>query len=262
MSEKLGSILPTILPFGGVRRFLEVGNCFIDRGYEYTIFAKNPTFDGWMNYRGRICDWSEIKADVILIADPPSFPILDRVIGKVYVYVIAGGQYLSAYQEMVGKYPMLLNSRVFSLTFPNARLCEGGVNTSVFTPKAVRVGYYAGRGNIKGEEHIVTSLAGLKNVIPVAIQGLKTPELVEAYKSLDYFVCSELRPGWPNTAVEALACGVPVVSDSLNTSPFSDRVINVKDLREFFKNPMGDFSWEKTCDRLEEIWREDGLLDG
>jgi glycosyltransferase involved in cell wall biosynthesis len=274
---RIAAIVPHILPFGGVRRFLEVGNVLSGRGYDYMVFVKNMEPHGkpvepWMNYAGKMVSWEKakykIEADIVLIGDPPSFPILDedpsvRVSGKVYIWVIAAGVYLEGYKKYEAKgYSMMLNNRVYSKDFPSARLCEGGVNTHVFSPKTVRVGYYAGRGHHKGEQHIVSSLKDLYNVVPVAIQGLKTPDLVKAYKSLDYFVCSENRPGWPNTAAEALACGVPVVSDSLNTSPFSDRVINVKDLREFFKNPMGDFSWERTCDRLEEIWREDGILDG
>ena len=57
-------------------------------------------------------------------------------------------------------------------------------------------------------------------------------------------------------SAEAIACGIPVVSDSENTDLFSDRVINVKDLRAFFENPMEAFSWDKVCDRLTEIWNE------
>lgn len=272
---RIAAIVPHMLPFGGVRRFLEVGNVLSNRGYDYMLFVKNVEPHGkpvepWMNYTGKMISWEKakynIEADVVLIGDPPSFPILDEdpsfnVSGKVYIWVIAGGIYLKEYKNYESKgYSMILNSRVYSKDFPSARLCEGGVNTKVFTPKTTRVGYYAGRGRQKGEYHIVDSLKDLKNVVLVAIKGLKTPELIEVYKSLDYFVCSEIRPGWPNTSVEALACGVPVVSDSLNTSPFSDRVINVKDLRGFFKSPMEDFSWERTCDRLEETWREDGLL--
>ncbi len=271
---RIAAIVPHILPFGGVRRFLEVGNVLSNRGYDYLLFVKNMEPHGkpvepWMNYTGKMVSWEKakykIEADVILIGDPPTFPVFEdptvKTSGKAYIWVIAAGIYLKGYKEYEAKgYPMILNNRVYSEDFPSARLCEGGVNTHVFSPKTVRVGYYAGRGQHKGEPHIVSSLKGMGHVIPVAIQGLKTPDLVKAYKSLDYFVCSENRPGWPNTAAEALACGIPVVSDSLNTSPFSDRVINVKDLREFFKSPMEDFSWERTCDRLEEIWREDGIL--
>lgn len=256
---KLGAIVPHLLPFGGIRRFLEVGNVLLTRGHDYTVFAKKPEFSGWMDYAGAIADWRRIDADILLIGDPPSFPVLANAQGVVYIWVLAGGMYLRPYQDVADNYRLLLNSRLFAPFFPNARLCEGGVNTDVFHPRPRRVGYYAGRGATKGESTIVNALSGLPSVVLVPLQGLTTPQLVVAYHSLDYFVCAEERPGWPNTAAEALACGIPVVSTSRNTTPFGDRVIQTDDLRQFFAAPMQHFSWESTCTRLEEIWREDGF---
>jgi glycosyltransferase involved in cell wall biosynthesis len=239
----------------------------LDRGHEYTVFAQRPTPVEWMTYRGQVQDWSSIEADVLLIGDPPSFPALARAAGTVYVWVIAGGEYMRAYVEMhrSRQYPILVNNRIFLSRFPSARLVEGGVNTSAFRPGpgsgARRVGYYAGRGAIKGEDVIVKALGDLGSVHLVPISGFSQTELVIVYRSLHYFVCAEQRDGWPNTAAEALACGVPVVSTSRNTEPFGGRVIVVDDLRTFFEAPMADFSWERVGDRLEEIWKEDGIED-
>lgn len=268
---KIAALVPYMLPFGGIRRFLEVGNVMASRGHDYTVYARDgEDGDLWMNYSAGMSTWEKAKftfeADVVMIGDPNTLDLLEdptvTISGKVYVWVIAAGlsMYLAKYKEYEAKgYDMIINTRLYLEHFPTARICEGGVNTVVFKPKALRVGYYAGRGSHKGEQHIVDSLKGLKHVIPVAIKGLGTFDLVKAYRRLDYFVCSETKEGWSNMSAEAIACGVPVVSDSPNTDPFEDRVINVKDLRAFFEDPMGRFSWEKVCDRLEEIWREDGL---
>lgn len=266
---KIAAIVPHLLPFGGIRRFLEVGNVMTARGHDYTIYAKEAPVGAriatWMDYHGKFLGWEEaeftFEADVVLIGDPSTLEVLEdptvTISGKVCVWVIAAGieSFLEEYKKAENwGFTMILNTSLYRKHFPTARICAGGVNTSTFTPKTMRVGYYAGRGNHKGEPHIIESLEGLKHVIPVAIMGLDTPNLVKVYKSLDYFVCSENRPGWSNMAAEAIACGIPVVSDSKNTDLFSDRVINVKDLRAFFESPMEDFSWEKVCDKLLEIW--------
>lgn len=262
---KIAAIVPYLHPIG----FLEIGNVMTARGHDYTLYAKNAPVGArvskWVEYYGKFLGWEEanstFEADVVLIGHPDTLSVLEdpgiTISGKVYIMVTAAGLgvYLEKYKEYEAKgYSMILNTRMYSKDFPNAELCEGGVNTSIFTPKTIRVGYYAGRGTHKGEYHIVGSLKDIKHVIPVPIQGLDTPDLVKAYKGLDYFVCSETIAGWSNMAAEAIACGIPVVSDSKNTDLFSDKVINVKDLRAFFENPMGDFSWEKVCDRLMEIW--------
>jgi len=257
-------------PLGQIRRFLEVGNVLASRGHHYTVYANNgKDEDRWMNYTGKLSSWKEagftFEADVVLIGDPSTLYILEdpnvTISGKVYVWVLADyWGCLEKYKKLEEKgYALILITRLYVENFPNARMCEGGVNTSIFTPKILKVGYYAGRRAHKGEQHIVDSLKGLRNVVPVPISGLDTTDLVRAYKKLDYFVCSETSKGWSNMAAEAVACGIPVVSDSHNTASFSDRVINVKDLRAFFEDPMGEFSWERTCDRLEAIWKEDGL---
>ena len=266
---KIAALVPYMLPFGGIRRFLEVGNTLSSRGHDYTIYTKDAEgSDKWKNYAAKISSWKDadftFEADVVLIGDPHTLEVLDdpsvTISGKVYIWVIAAGIgiFLERYKKYEAKgYTMILNTRLYNKEFPNARLCEGGVNTNIFYPKTLRVGYYAGRGAYKGEWHIIESLKDLKHVVPVAIRGLDTPDLVKAYRRLDYFVCSETKDGWPNMAAEAIACGIPVVSDSKNTDPFLDRVIRVKDLREFFENPMERFSWDRVCDRLEGIWRED-----
>jgi len=254
---KIGAILPHLKAFGGVRRFLEVGQVLMSRGHDYRVFSKEPGGLDWFDYAGPIEGWDRIEADVLLIGDPPSFRVLDRADGKVYVWVIAGGHYTKQYKAVEGRYSILLNNRIFLEEFPNARLCEGGVNTDRFKPNTLRVGYYAGRGSIKGEQQIIRTLGDVVKLVP--IQGYSDAELPFVYRSLDYFVCAETRDGWPNTAAEALACGVPVVSSSRNTLPFAGRVIQVESLRGFFERPMSEFSWSQVCDRLEEIWREDGL---
>jgi len=269
---RVGAILPHLEQFGGVRRFLEIGNCFVKRGIDYAIFAQRGTHCSWFDYKGSIRDWSKIHADHILIGDPPSFRILSRVHGKIYVYVIAGGRYTPMYRKVYGRYPFILNNRVFRADFPKAHLVEGGVNVQHFLPKKstlttsdVRILFYDVNREGKNIPYIKHSLSGIPGIRLIGLRGLKDNALVKAYHSGDFFVTWESRAGWCNMAAEALSCGLTVVTNGVNCEPFIDKVIKVSDLQKFFSNPenrkirrpgsMEKFSWERVTDQLLQIFK-------
>lgn len=272
---RVAIILPHFKAFGGVRRFLEVGAVLAQRGYDvmyYTPTGQPPPtwFEGygaWFQHTA-LGHYYQGTTDICLVGDPPSFPKLSQITAKqVYVWVIAGGKYTQMYKDLKYQHAKLVNNRSFMQDFPDARLCEGGVNTNHFRPEdrsGFRVGYYAGRGDCKGETHIQKALANLPGIEPYPIQGLERDKLKFAYQGLSFFVAWEQRPGWSNTAAEALACGVPVVTNGVNCEPFLDRCIVVNDLRAFFakiaRQDMTPWNWGRTVDRLEEIWTEDSLL--
>lgn len=271
--KMFGIILPHMRAFGGVRRFLEVGTCLTLRGHQVIYFVGEKSDLTWFGSKSkpRVRSWNETpyNVDIMLIGDPTPqcASKLSHVAPhtNVFVWVIAGGDYLKMYRKIYDtesdRLHFLVNNRVFLKYFPNAHLCEGGVNTRLFRiDRQLKVGYYAGRGSIKGEPEIVKALSDLKHVKLIPIQGLTSPELVRKYQTLDYFVAWESREGWSNTAAEALSCGIPVVSNGCNVEPFSDKVIVVDDLREFFNEPMAAFAWERITDNLEKIFCGVGLL--
>lgn len=270
---KVAAILPHLGPFGGVRRFLEIGNEFIKRQISYTVFSGRQSICPWFDFHGEIKSWSDIKADYILIGDPPSFRILPKVKGKVFIYVIAGGHFLKMYKGAYGKYPFIVNNRVFLKYFPKARLIEGGVNTHHFKPSRpvtvsdrVKVLYYLSPRVFKGSNYIKTQLTGIKGVELIGFRGLNNTELVRRYQDGDFFVAWESREGWPNTAAEALASGLTVVTNGVNCEPFMSKVIRTKELRHFFSSPkhrkirkrcsMAEFSWEVVVNKLLEAFNQ------
>jgi len=269
----IGNVLPHLGAFGGVRRFLELGNIFVNRGIDFTIFSASDLKCEWFDFRGKIRDWSKIKADYVIIGDTPSLRVAPRVQGKVFVYVIVGGDYGKDYKKVYGRYPFIVNNRIFRKQFPKAHLAEGGVNTHFFRPpkkkrkvsSRVRVLYYAAKRKFKGREYIKAALSGIDGIELIGLSGLNNKQLLEAYHSGDFAVTWESRPGWSNLASEAIASGLTVVTNGMNCEPFIDRVIKVSDLREFFSNPenrkirkpgsMEEFSWEKVADRLLQIFK-------
>jgi len=262
---KIGVIVPHLLAFGGIRRFLEIGNVFESMGHEFTVYPTDGEAVDWMGFLGKISG-DPVEADVCLIGDPPSFGRLDSVECPVYVWVIAGGKYIPMYADLYGKHPFIVNNRVFLEEFPKAELIEGGVNTHHFWPtEKLRVLYYAGRGGIKGEQEIVESLEKISRITLIPVQDVANGDLPALYSSADYFVSWESRPGWSNTAAEALSCGVTVVTNGTNCEPFAKwciRLSSTDELKEFFEGPMWKFDWQVVCQKLLALWKEKRIGGG
>lgn len=256
----IGAVIPCLDKRGGVRHFLEVGNELVKRGYTYTIFtppeAQNCT---WFDFKGKIADWRyEIKADIIIVGDPQLLPAISQMQGKIFVWVLASGPYKEMYAPYYGNYPFILINRWFLKDYPDAYLCELGVNTTHFKPRIRNVLFYSGgeRGLHKQGHIIHRALSDLKNINLIELKDLDNDELAEAYRNGDYFVSWEMEGGFSNTSAEALASGITVVTNGNNCEPFIDKVIVVKDekkLREFFEDPMKDNTWEKSVDNLLKI---------
>jgi len=251
---KVGAILPHLRIYGGVRMFLELGNVFVKRGIDYTLFVNESKKCDWLDFKGKIEDWSNIEADYIIIGDPPSFRVLPKVKGKIFIYVIAGGQYLKSYASVYGKYPFILINRIFTKYFPKAHIIEGGVNTEWFHPRKRKVLFYNNPRPYKGAAYIKEQLGDLENVELIGVGNLSNKGLAEAYRKGDYFVSWESREGWSGTGGQAVASGITVVTNGFNCEPFRDRVIVVENLREFFVDPMKEFSWERVADKLLQLF--------
>ena len=117
--------------------------------------------------------------------------------------------------------------------------------------------YSGGERGLHKQGHIIhKALNDIPNVELIELKNLKNDELAEAYRSGDYFVSWEMEGGFSNTSAEAIASGLPVVTNGNNCEPFIDKVIVVKDekkLREFFEDPMKNNTWKETVDNLLKI---------
>lgn len=274
---RVAAVLPHLEQFGGVRRFLEIGNVFVKRGISYTIFARRPGSCRWFKFNGQIRNCSKIQADRIIFSYPPDFKLMSHAKGRILVYVNAGGDFIKGYKRVYGKYPFIINNRVFRKYFPKSHLIEGGVNIHRFRPHRgkrkpshhIRVLYYDYSGRGKGTNLICQQLKGIRGIELVPLRGLSNEKLAGVYHTGDFFVSWESRPGWSNTAAEALASGLTVVSRGINCEPFIDKIIRVPDarhLRQFFQRPdirtlrkirsMDEFSWERVVDKLMKIFKE------
>lgn len=59
----LGVILPHTLLFGGVKRFLELGNIFIESGHSFTVYTPDAIRPEWFDFKGEVRLLEAVKID-------------------------------------------------------------------------------------------------------------------------------------------------------------------------------------------------------
>lgn len=248
-SDTVGAIVPHLkTKNGGLRRFVEIGKEFVNRGIPFTMYSGSIEKHEW-ELPFPVKDWSCIEDTYIITGDPLSRPDFERVKGKLFVWIIAGGEYFKHYDKLT-QYAMLANNPEFLKRFPQATLVCGGVS-DFWKPKSLRVGYHGGKGKV-----VETQLRDISHITLVPMKDLTDTELRETYYSLDWFASAEPRLGWCNMAAEAISCGVPVVTMDQNSSGFSDKVILVEHLRDFFVDPMHGYRWSRVCEQLISIFKD------
>ncbi len=62
---RIGTILPHTKLFGGVKRFLELGNIFEKEGHSTIIFTPEGLPPTWFNYRGKVKSFESLSTDTL-----------------------------------------------------------------------------------------------------------------------------------------------------------------------------------------------------
>lgn len=73
---RIATFLPHVGVFGGVRRFLELGNEWVASGHEVTLLHPDGTPPGWLEYRGEVAPLAAaagLRADLAVGADPHTY---------------------------------------------------------------------------------------------------------------------------------------------------------------------------------------------
>jgi glycosyltransferase involved in cell wall biosynthesis len=74
---RIATFLPHVGVFGGVRRFIELGNAWIALGHEVTLFHPGGETPDWLPYAGRAArleDAAAWRSDLAFCADPHTLP--------------------------------------------------------------------------------------------------------------------------------------------------------------------------------------------
>jgi glycosyltransferase involved in cell wall biosynthesis len=88
---KIGAILPHVLVFGGVRRYIELGNAFTLRGDEFIIYSPEGDRPSWCEYRGDCRPmWAlgDDRLDVLITGSPEYFDTLAGARASIRIFYL------------------------------------------------------------------------------------------------------------------------------------------------------------------------------
>lgn len=89
MGLSFGVILPHTRIFGGVKRFLEIGNLLIERGHHFVVFTPEGIAPDWFPYKGEVRQLALIEqfsADALFVTEPEFLPQLRNSTATVKIF--------------------------------------------------------------------------------------------------------------------------------------------------------------------------------
>jgi glycosyltransferase involved in cell wall biosynthesis len=139
---KIAALLPHVEVFGGVRRYIEIGNEFTRRGHNFILFTPQGSQPLWLDFKGIILPFSRLEEqdfDIGLCSEYSILPHFEKLKAKLkFFYFILEGH--KAEKEIVCKnYFFLGNSegicrRLERKYHKTCFLAPGGVNPEIFYP--------------------------------------------------------------------------------------------------------------------------------
>jgi glycosyltransferase involved in cell wall biosynthesis len=176
---RIAALLPHVEVFGGVRRYLELGNEFIRRGHGFMLFHPEGGKPGWLDFRGETRPSAALEQesfDVGLCSEYSILPFFDKLRARTkYFYFLLAGH---KQEREVARRPCLFMANSEGLCLRMRRKyglecfkAAGGINPEIFHPLAdpeirpggeIRVLCY-GRlyKKRKGIQRVVKALNGL-----------------------------------------------------------------------------------------------------
>ena len=179
---KIAALLPHVEVFGGVRRYLELGNEFARRGHSFVLFHPQGGRPDWLDFQAETRPFSSLAADSFDIALCSEYSILPqfeslRAASKYFYFVLEGHK---KEKEIVRKKFLFLgNSEGICRRMERKYgiLCHrapGGINTRIFHPapdKPVRetlniLCYGRIYKRRKGVRHVIRAVESLYSEYP------------------------------------------------------------------------------------------------
>ncbi len=139
---RVAALLPHVEVFGGVRRYLEVGNALVRRGHGFTLFTPDGDKPDWLKFRGEVRPFEAVPEAEFDIGLCSEYSILDqfdalRVGAKCFYFVLEGHK--KEKETARRGYHLLGNSegicrRVERKYGVRCHRASGGINPEIFFP--------------------------------------------------------------------------------------------------------------------------------
>jgi glycosyltransferase involved in cell wall biosynthesis len=140
---KIGAIVPHLLVFGGVRRYLELGNRFVARGHSFSIMTPEGAAQSWLPFWGSVRSFAALGSDsydVLICGSPELTGALDKGTARLRVFYLQL-EGVESEERIIrsGKYHIMVNSRGLARRVRERYGVEpidgiGGINPELFYP--------------------------------------------------------------------------------------------------------------------------------
>lgn len=206
-------LLPGVGVFGGVRRFLEIGNELVRRGHRYTIYHPGGDRPDWLPFLGEVKPLSELAAarhQIAICNDPPLLEEFERARAdvKFFYFVLEN---IRGEREIArnGSWSALANStgmadRLWSRYRVRANRVIGGINLGTFHP---------GESRESGEYRILTfgRLSRRKKGVPIVVSAVEmfSRRLGETERPVKLVLFDHIGPGNEADPRDGFRCDVP-----------------------------------------------------
>jgi glycosyltransferase involved in cell wall biosynthesis len=138
------AMLPGVGVFGGIRRFIEIGNELVRRGHTYTLYHPKGDAPKWLPFDGEVrpsADLSKAHHQILLCNDPPSLDLFAKAQADLKCFYFVGEKMPN--EGSISRSPdwtILANStgvrdRLRRKYGVLAETVIGGINLDVFNPQ-------------------------------------------------------------------------------------------------------------------------------
>jgi len=182
---RISTFLPHVGVFGGVRRFIELGNAWCALGHDVTLFHPAGTAPEWLAYRGRVAPLDAAaadSADLAVCADPHTYDAFAaHAAGTHLYYCVIEGDAGAARAQADPRIMLAANSGTLRRALaPRGKPVLdgiGGISVQQFRPdpraraeRPLRILLNGRRSRPKkGTDLILRALRGLERRFPIEI---------------------------------------------------------------------------------------------